>query len=95
MVCPGLFGVGNGHKNDIGAAHRFRRAHHFKSLGLRHGNGFASLIQADNNLAAAVFQVQGMGVALGAEAQNGQGFVLQVFQVGVFVGINFGRHKEW
>jgi hypothetical protein len=33
-----------------------------------------------------------MGVALGAEAQDGQGFVLQMFQVGVFVGINFGRH---
>ena len=75
---------------DVGAAHGFARAHHFKSLGLGHGNGFAALIQADDDLAPAVLEVQGVGVALGAEAQHGQRFVLQMFQVGVFVG-----YKLW
>ena len=94
LVGPGLFGVGNGHENDIGAADGFAGADHFKTFGLGHGNGLAPLIKADDDLAAAVLEVERVGVALGAEAQDGQGLVLQMFQVGVFVGINFGGHNR-
>ncbi len=35
-----------------------------------------------------------MGVALRAEAEHGQGFVLETFEIGVFVGINFCGHRD-
>jgi hypothetical protein len=33
-------------------------------------------------------------MALGAEAQDGEGFVLEMLEVGVLVGINFGGHNR-
>jgi hypothetical protein len=36
--------------------------------------------------------IQGMGVALGTVAENGDGLVLINAEVGVFVGVYFGRH---
>jgi hypothetical protein len=33
-----------------------------------------------------------VGVALGSEAENGEGFSLEGFEVGVFVGVYFRGH---
>ncbi len=94
LVDRGLLGVRDGHKNHVGAADGFGGADDFKAVGLGDGNGFAAFVKADDDVAAAVLEVEGVGVALGAEAQDGQGLVLEMFQVGVFVGIDFGRHRR-
>ena len=69
------------------------RASTMRAVRSSDGRGFASFVKTNDDVAAAVLEVEGVGVALGAEAQDGQGFVLEMFQVGVFVGINFGGHN--
>ena len=49
-------------------------------------------VEADDDLAAAVLQVERVGVALGAVAEDGQGLVLEDAEVGVLVGVDFGGH---
>ena len=44
-------------------------------------------------LRAAVLQIQRVGVALGTEANDGEGFVFQYAEVGVVVGVDFGGHR--
>ncbi len=50
---------------------------------------FAAGIEADDDLDAAVLEVERVGVALGAEAEDGAGFAFEDAEVGVFVGVDF------
>ena len=47
---------------------------------------------ADDDLAAAVAEVLGLGVPLAAVAQDGDGFVLEQRQVGIVFVVNFRGH---
>ena len=54
----------------------------------------AARVQADDDVHAAVLEVERVGVALGAEADDRAGLGGEQFEVGVFVGVNFGGHRR-
>ena len=87
-----MFGVGQRDEDDVGALHGFGGVEDFKAFFLRDGDGFAAFVKADDDVAAAFFEVERVGVALGAEAEHGEGFAFENVQVGVFVGVDFCRH---
>ena len=91
----GLLGVRNGHHDDVATANGFIRIEHLESLLLSDGAAFRFGIETDDDVDAAFLEVQGVGVALRSESQNGYGFPLENFQVGVFIGIDFGGHGFW
>jgi hypothetical protein len=93
LVNPRLLGVGNGHKDDVGAPDGFPSADNLEAVRLGHGRRFAAFVKADDDVASAVLQIQCVGVALRAEAQDGQGLALEILQVCVFVGIYFCGHN--
>ena len=64
-------------------------ADHFKALFLGDGNGLAAFVKADDDVEAAVLEVQRVGMALGAKAEHGERFIFQHAEIGVFVGIDF------
>jgi hypothetical protein len=76
LICLRLFGVRNGDENNIGTLHRFTGGVNFKTFFLRDRNRLAALVKADDHLATALLKVERMGMALGAEAENGEGFIL-------------------
>ena len=45
-------------------------------------------------LHAAVLEIQRVGVALRAEAEDGEGFAFESCEIGVFVGVDFGGHGD-
>ena len=92
LITRGLLGVRQRDHDDVGAFDGLGGGDDFKALFLRDGNGLAAFVKADDDLEAAVFEVERVGVALRAEAEDRQRFVFQHAKVGVFVGINFG-HK--
>jgi hypothetical protein len=61
-------------------------------LGGSDGAALGLGIKTDDDLASALFEVQSVGVALGTEAEDCEGFSFEKFEVGVFVGENFGWH---
>ncbi len=73
----------------VGAFDGFGGSDDFKAFFLRDRNGLAAFVKADDDLEAAVFEVERVGVALRTEAEDRQRFVFQHAEVGVFVMINF------
>ena len=49
-------------------------------------------VKSDDDLDAALFEIEGMGVTLGTEADHGTGFSLEELQVGIFAGVDFSGH---
>ena len=60
---------------------------------LSNGNRFAAFVEADGDFDPAIFQVEGMGVALGAEADDGHTAAFQGGEGSVFVGVDAGGHS--
>ena len=89
LVALGLLGIGQRDHDDVGAFDGFGGGDDFKAFFLRDGDGLAAFVKADEDLKAAVLEVERVGVALRAEAEDRQRFVFQHAEVGVFVGINF------
>ena len=87
-----MLGVGNGNHNDVATAHGFVRVKHLETLLLGDSAAFRFRIKTDDNVDSAFLEVKSVGMALGSESQNGYGFPLENFQVGVFIGIDFGGH---
>ncbi len=75
LVCRRLLGVGQCDHDHIGAFDGFRGADDFKAFFLRHRNGLAAVVKADDDLETAVLEVERVRVALRAEAEHRQGFV--------------------
>ncbi len=75
-VSGGLFRVRQGNKNNVGAANGFGRGDHLEPFFPRDPDGFAAFVKADDDPATAVFEVERVGMALGAKAEHGEGFVL-------------------
>ena len=80
--------------DDVGKADRLRRIKHFEAMLRRDGAGLRTWIEADDDLAAAVLQIERMGVALRTIAEDGERFVFEHAEIGVFVGVDFSGHDE-
>jgi hypothetical protein len=74
------------------SAHGFGGVEHFEPVLPRDLPGLRAGIEADDHVAAAVLQIEGVGVALRPVAEHGQGFVREYAEIGVLVGVDFGRH---
>ncbi len=88
-------GIGDGDENDVRPLDGLGGIEDFEALFLGDRAGFAAGVKADDDLDPAVLEVERVGVALGAEADDGGGFAFEGFEGGVFVGIDFGWHKGW
>ena len=87
FVHDGLVFVGQQNHHHVGFFGGVGNRQHFKTGRF----GFfprAALTQADDDVYAGVFQVGGVGVALRAVADDGDGFAFDQGEVGVFVVIN-------
>ena len=74
-VNVGLLHVGQADHDDIGAAHGLGGLEDLEAVLLGDGLGLRAGIEADDDLAAAVLQVERMGVALRTVAEDGERFV--------------------
>ena len=89
--------IGNQHHNNIAGLGSLFNFHHLKvfmgcsKLGCLFPVGRA-LAQADNNVHAAFSQVFGMGMALGAKADNSNGLAVEHAEVAVGIIILFDCH---
>ena len=81
----GLLLVGQQDHHDVAAAGGFGDVEHLEAgrLGLGAAGGVRA--QADDDVDAGVLQVEGVGVALGAVAEDGDGLALEQGEVGVLV----------
>ncbi len=81
--------VGREHHHDVGPFGGFRHFHDLEFLGLGLLDAGGGLAQSDRDLLdAAVAQIERVGVALAAIADNGDLFALDQVQVGVAIVIN-------
>ena len=71
LVDRGNFQVGHGDKNHIGSPHGLGGGENLETVLLGHRNRFAAPVESDGHPDPAVFQIEGVGVALGAEADDG------------------------
>jgi hypothetical protein len=93
FVHRGDFEVGNSDENDVGSTNGFGCGKNFESMLLGDGDRFAPAIQADGDFDSAVFQVQGMGVALGAKADDRNTAAFEWGEACVTVGVDAGGHS--
>jgi len=71
LINFGLHRVGHQDHDDVGPGRNFSHRPHGQSAGFGFGARFAAGGQADSHLNPAVLQVESVGVALGAVANNG------------------------
>src|SRR4029434_9219699 len=81
------------HHDDVSKFHGLGCVVHWKSVVFGDFTALAPGIETNDNFAAAVLQIEGMGMPLRAEAENGEGLALENCQISVFVGVNFRGHK--
>jgi hypothetical protein len=93
LVNGGNFEVGHSNEDDIGAADGFSSGQDFKAVFLGDGDRFAAFVEADGDFDAAIFEVQGVGVALGAEANDGSFSAKKGGKAGVSVVVDSGGHR--
>ena len=94
FVHIGLFFIRDQDHGHISGSYCFCNGLHFQAGGTGHIGGFAAFVQAHHHIDTAFFQVQGMGMALAAVADDGHRFVLQYAPVNVLVIKYFchGKH---
>jgi hypothetical protein len=91
----GLLHVGDADEHDVGATDGFGGLIDLEALLLRGGGGLGTLVQAHDDVESAVAEVHRVGMSLGTEAEDGEGLVLEEAEIGVLVGVHFGRHGVW
>ncbi len=84
----GLRGVGGEDHHDVGLVRRGRWGQHAQTFGDGFGPGTAARGQAHHHVAAAVAQVEGMGVPLAAVTDDRDAATLQFGEVRVFVVVD-------
>ena len=62
--------VRDGHKDDVGRTNRLGSRKNFKAVFFCDSNGLAAFVKTDGDFDATIFEVEGMGVALGAKADD-------------------------
>ena len=87
-----LLHVGQSDHDHVGATDRLGGIDDLEAVLLGDGAGLGARVEADDDLAAAVLEVQRVGVALGTVAEDGERFVGEHAEIGVFVGVDFGGH---
>jgi hypothetical protein len=92
LVNVRLLHVGKADHHHVCPTHRFSGIEDFKAVLLGDRLGLRAGIKADDDLAAAVLQIERMGMALRTVAEDGERFVFKHAEIGVFVGIDFGGH---
>jgi hypothetical protein len=85
--------IRHGDEDDIAALDGLGGIDDLEAFLLGHRAGFAARVEADDDLDAAILEIERMGVALGAEADDGAGLALEGIEGGVFVCVNLGCHK--
>ena len=80
--------------DDVGALDRFGAGEHFEAFFTGYLDGLGTFVEADDDVASGLFEVQRVGVALGAEAEHSEGFAFEDAQVGVLVGVHFSHKCE-
>jgi len=84
--------IGNSHKDHVGLLDCIGRVKNLETEFLGDSSALALGVEADDDLDAALLEVEGMGVSLGTEADHGTGFSLEELQVGIFAGVDFSGH---
>jgi len=92
LVGGGLLGVGNRNHDHIREANGLGCVENFKALRCGDCAALGLGIKTDDDFTSALFKIQSVGVPLGTEAENREGFSFEKFEVGVFVGEDFGWH---
>ncbi len=92
LVDGGDFQVGHSNEDDIGAANGFSSRQDFKAVFFGDGDRFASFVEANGDFDAAIFEVKSVGVALGAEANDGGFSAKKGDKAGVTVVVDSGGH---
>src|ERR1700744_364420 len=89
------FQIGRRKENDIGLFYRIRHVERLESMFFRYRNRLAALVETYDHIDPTILEVEGMGMPLRTEPNHRAGLSLQVFQVGVLIGIPFCGHKAW
>ena len=79
-----LFVVDEDH-DEVGGLGGLGAGHHLHALGLSLGPALGALVQAHNNVHAALFQVQRVSVALRAVADDGHSLARQFLKIAVLL----------
>ena len=77
--------VGDEHHHQVAAARRLDDRHHLEALLARRGDRGGVLAQTDDDVDAGVLQVQRVGMALRAVADDRDGLAVEQLEVGVVV----------
>lgn len=85
--------IGDGDEDDVGGFDGLGGVEDFESEFLGNVAAFAFRVEADDDVDAAFLEIEGMGMALGTEADDGAGFSGELFEIGVFVGVDFSWHR--
>ena len=88
-----LLGVGHRHHDDVGPLGRLGDAHHRQAGGLGLGGRLRSLAEADDDLHAGLLQVQRVGVALRAVADDRHLAAADDRRIGVRLVVHLGCHQ--
>ena len=89
LVNVGLLLVRNQDHRDVRLLDGLGHRQNLQAVGLRRRLGLRALIKADDDVHAAVLQVQRMGMALTAVADNRYGLALQKIKIRVLVIVRF------
>ena len=81
--------------DDIGSVGSLGGSHDGDALAFRLSPALGAFVQADNDIDAAVLQVQGVGVALGAVADDGDGLAGELLQIAVLLIKNTIFHNAY
>ena len=85
LVELGLLLIVDEDHDDVGVLGRVGGGHDGEALALGLGPALAALVEAHNNLHAALLQVQRVSVALGAVADDGDGLAVESLKVAVLL----------
>ena len=92
LVVDGLLElIGQQHHDPVGLGAGVGDAQHFQAIGLGLLGRAAACVEPNYDVDAAVLEVQGVGMALGAVANDGNRLAVQQGEVGVGVVVKLGH----
>ena len=89
LIHIGLLLVVDQDHDDICCLSSLGSGHDGEAVLLSHGPALAALIQADDDIAAGITQVHGVGMALGAITDDGDLLTVEVVDVAILLIIHF------
>lgn len=89
-----MFYVGKIDYDYVGVVDGFVSFDDFEVMFFGDVSGFGIFVEVDDDFDVGVFEVEGVCVVLGIVVENGNGFVFEYVEIGVFVGVYFGGYGE-